>query len=323
MKAAVIAGTTVEIKDVPTPKCGPAQVLTRVAASALNRADLVMLSGRMHGSQGGAGTILGLEWSGEVVEVGAEVKGLKPGDRVMCSGGSGHAEYALSDWGRTSKIPANNMSFEQAATLPVAIYTMHDAVVTNGRLQAGERVLIQGASSGVGLMALQIAKLKGASLVIGTSTNAERRGRLGEFGADLAVDPKDPAWADQVLAATDGKGVDLIVDQVSGGVANDNMKAAAIKGRIVNVGRLGGFKGEFDFDLHALKRIDYIGVTFRTRSLDEVREIGRRVQADIWGDVESGKLKLPIDNVFAAAETARAYERMRRNEHFGKIVVRW
>ncbi len=101
-----------------------------------------------------------------------------------------------------------------------------------------------------------------------------------------------------MLAATGGKGVDLIVDQVSASVANGNMKAAAVLGRIVNVGRLGGFKGEFDFDLHALKRIDYIGVTFRTRSVEEVREINRRMRADLWGDVEGGKLQLPIDRTF-------------------------
>ena len=156
-------------------------------------------------------------------------------------------------------------------------------------------MLIQGASSGVGLMGLQIAKLKGARLVMGTSTNAKRRERLKEFGADLAVDTTQKDWADEVLEATDGKGVDLIVDQVSASVANENLRAAAVLGRIVNVGRLGGFKGEFDFDLHAMKRIDYIGVTFRTRSVEEVREIVRVMRADLWGDVESGKLRLPID----------------------------
>ena len=238
----------------------------RVRAAGLNRADLIMASGRMHGSAGGPGTVLGLEFAGEVEAVGSEVTGVKPGDRVMCSGNGGYAEYAVTDWGRVAPIPANNMSYEQAATLPVALQTMHNAVVTAGRLKAGETVLIQGASSGVGLMGLQIAKLKGARLVIGTSTNAGRRERLKEFGADLAIDTTEPEWSQKVLEATGGKGVDLIVDQVSASVANENMKAAAVLGRIVNVGRLGGFKGEFDFDLHALKRIDYIGVTFRTRS---------------------------------------------------------
>ena len=143
-------------------------------------------------------------------------------------------------------------------------------------MQPGQSVLIQGASSGVGLMAMQIAKLKGAKIVIGSSTDATRRGRLKEFGADLAVDSSDPGWVDQVLDATGGEGVDLIVDQVSGKVASQNLAATRIKGRIVNVGRLGGTHADFNFDLHAARRINYIGVTFRTRSIEEIRDDLRR-----------------------------------------------
>ncbi len=321
MKAAVIGASGVEIRDVPQPKPGPEQVLIRVRAAGLNRADLIMASGRMHGNAGGAGAILGLECSGEVVEVGAKVTGVKAGDRVLASAPATYAEYALADMGRVHKIPANNMSYAQAATLPVALQTMHNAVVTAGRMTAGEAVMIQGASSGVGLMAMQIAKAMGARLVIGSSTNAERRAKLKDFGADLAVDSKDPAWPDQVLAATDGKGVDLIVDQISGYVANGNLKAAKILGRIVNVGRLGGFSGEFDFDTHALRRIDYIGVTFRTRSVEEVREINRVMRADLWPHVESGKLALPIDRTFPLDQAAEALAHMKANAHLGKIVL--
>jgi NADPH2:quinone reductase len=321
VKAAILTGAGLEIRDVPRPEPKPNEVLVRVRASGLNRADLLMAAGRPHGNAGGAGAIAGLEWAGEVAAVGLEVRGVKPGDRVMCSGNGGYAEYAVTDAGRVSPIPANNMSYKQAATLPVALQTMHDAVVTNGRLAEGETVLIQGASSGVGLMALQIAKLKGARLVIGSSTNAERRARLAEYGADLAIDSRDPNWPEQVREATGGAGVDLIVDQISGGVMNQNMQAAAIQGRIVNVGRLGGFSGEFDFDLHALKRLAYIGVTFRTRSAEEVREIVRRMRADLWPAVEAGALRLPIDRVFPLEEAAAAQAHMRANAHFGKIVL--
>ena len=321
MKAAVIGNNGVEVRDVPQPKPGPTQVLVRVKAAGLNRADLIMASGRMHGPTGGAGTVLGLECAGDVVSVGTDVQGIKAGDRVLCSGGGCYAEYAVVDYGRVHKIPANNMTYPQAATLPVALQTMHNAVVTAGRLKAGEAVLIQGASSGVGLMALQIAKYKGAKLVIGSSTNAERRSKLKDFGADLAIDSKDPTWPDQVLAATGGKGVDLIVDQISGYVANQNLKATAILGRIVNVGRLGGFHGDFDFDLHAARRIDYIGVTFRTRSVDEVREINRLMRADIWPAVEAGKIALPIDRTFPLDQAAAALAHMKANAHLGKIVL--
>lgn len=321
MQAAVLTPDGVEVQDVPKPDPSSSQVLVRVRAAGLNRADLIMASGRMHGSAGGPGTVLGLEFAGEVAAVGKDVEGIKPGDRVMCSGSGAWAEYSLADWGRVAKIPANNMSYEQAATLPIALQTMHNAVVTAGRLKGGETVLIQGASSGVGLMGLQIAKLQGARLVMGTSSNAKRRERLRDFGADLAIDTTEATWADAVLQATDGKGVDLIVDQVSGGVANENLRAAAVLGRIVNVGRLGGFKGEFDFDLHAMKRIDYIGVTFRTRSVAEVREINRAMRADLWDAVVSGKLSLPIDRTFPVGQVAAALAHMRANAHFGKIVL--
>ncbi len=321
MKAAVLGENGIEIREVARPVPGPAQVLVKVRAAGLNRADLIMASGARHGNAGGPGSVLGLEFAGEVEAVGSEVTSVRPGQRVMCSGNGGYAEYAVADWGRVSPIPANNMGYEVAATLPVALQTMHDAVVSNGRLKAGEAVLIQGASSGVGLMGLQIAKLKGARLVIGTSTNAARRARLKEFGADLAVDTTEANWSTRVLEVTDGAGVDLIVDQVSASVANENLKATAIRGRIVNVGRLGGFKGEFDFDLHALRRIDYIGVTFRTRTLEEVREIVQRMRADLWGDVEAGRLRLPIDRTFSLDQAAAALAHMRANAHFGKIVL--
>jgi NADPH2:quinone reductase len=156
---------------------------------------------------------------------------------------------------------------------------------------------------------------------MGTSTNAERRARLTEFGCDLALDSTDPKWPDAVKQATGQKGVDLIVDQISASVANQNLAAAAILGRIVNVGRLGGMKGEFDFDLHALKRIDYIGVTFRTRTLDEVRAINRAMRADLWDAFEAGKLTLPIDKTFRLDQVADALAMMRANRHFGKIVL--
>ncbi|HYF06977.1 MAG TPA: zinc-binding dehydrogenase [Acetobacteraceae bacterium] len=321
MKAAVVTETGVRVMDVPVPKPGPDEVLVRVRAAGMNRADLGVAAGKAHGAMGGAGTIIGLEFAGEVVEFGEAVHGLKVGDRIMASGSGGYAEYAVAHRGRIVPIPDVNMGWEEAATLPVALQTMHDAVVTNGRLQPGEAVMIQGASSGVGLMGLQIAKMKGARLVIGTSTNPARRARLPEFGADLALDTSAPDWPEQVLKATDGQGVELIVDQVSASVANGNMKAAAVLGRIVNVGRLGGTRGEFNFDLHALKRISYIGVTFRTRTPEEVAEIVARARADLGEAVASRKLRLPLDRSFALDEAVEALAYMEANRHFGKIVL--
>jgi NADPH2:quinone reductase len=321
MRAAVLGDKGVEIRDLPKPAPKPNEVLIRVRASSLNRADLLVALGHQHGSVGGVGARLGLECAGEVEAVGSEVEGVKPGDRIMASAPGGFAEYVVTDAGRVHRIPGNNMGYEQAACFPVALQTMHNAVVTAGRLKRGETMLMQGASAGVGLMGMQIGKLMGASLVIGTSTNADRRARLHEFGCDLALDSADPSWPDQVKNATGGKGVDLIVDLVSAPVANQNLEAASILGRIVNVGRLGGMKGEFDFDKHALKRIDYIGVTFRTRSAEEVREINRRMRADLWPAIEAGKLSLPIHKTYKLVDIGEALALMRANRHFGKVVI--
>jgi NADPH2:quinone reductase len=320
MKAGVATEHGLALRDIPEPRPKPNEVLVKVRAAALNRADLTTARGLPHGSHGGVGAAVGLEWAGEVAAVGAEVTGHSPGDRVMCSGTGGYAEYAVTDWGRVNSMP-EGLSFEQATTLPVALITMHNALVTAGRLHAPDSVLIQGASSGVGLMGLQIAKLRGAGLVIGSSTDAARRGRLKEFGADLVIDTREPAWPEQVLEATGGKGVNVVVDMLSGPVVAQTMKATALLGRIVNVGRLAGTRAEFDFDLHALRRIDYIGVTFRTRTLDEVREISRRMRDDLWDAVTAGKLALPIDRRFTLDQAVEAQAHMRANQHFGKIVL--
>ena len=215
MKAAVVGENGVEIRDVAKPVPKPHEILIKIRAASLNRADLAVASGHRHGTVGGTGTIVGLECAGEVEAVGGDVKDFRPGDRVMSSAAGGFAEYAVTDAGRAHKIPANNMTYEQAACMPVAMQTMHNALVGAGRLKKGESVLIQGASSGVGLLGMQIAKHMGASIVMGTSTNDGRRARLKEFGCDLALDTRDPKWPDKVKEATGGKGVDLIVDQVS------------------------------------------------------------------------------------------------------------
>ncbi len=308
--------------EVETPHPKPTEILVKVRASSLNRADLGIIAGGTHGNFGGHGSPLGLEWSGEVVEVGAAVPAsIRVGDRMMCSGIGGFAEYAVADWRRCLPFPSEAVSYEHGACLPIALRTAHDAIATQGRLQRGQTILIQGASSAVGLACLQIARLMGAGLVIGTSTNAERRGRLGAFGAGLALDTRSPSWAAQVLEHTNNRGVDVLVDMLAGPLVNDNMRSVALGGRMVNVGRMAGEAGTFDFNLHAARRIDYIGVTFRTRTLDEIAAIGDRVRADLWPALASGELALPIDIRLPLDEVAQACELMRTNAHFGKIVL--
>jgi len=321
MKAAVLGEKGVEVRDVPRPTPKPNEVLIKVRASSLNRADTIVAAGIQHGPVGGVGARLGLECSGEVEAVGSEVTGFKAGDRVMGSAPGGFAEYTVTDAGRLHRIPGNNMTYAQAACFPIALQTMHNAVVTAGRLKRGETLLIQGASSGVGLMGMQIGKLMGASIVLGTSTNAHRRAQLKDYGCDVPIDTSKPDWPEDVKKATGGNGVNLIVDMVSAPVANGNLAACALLGRIVNVGRLGGTKGEFNYDLHALRRIDYIGVTFRTRTSEEVRDIVKAMRADLWPAVESGKLSLPIYKTFKLDHIVEALGVMTANQHFGKIVI--
>jgi len=179
VKAAVVGDRGVAVRDVPRPAPAPNEVLIRVHASSLNRADLIVASGQPHGKLFGTASRLGLECAGEVEAVGSEVADLKAGDRVMASAQGGFAEYAVTDWGRVHRIPANNMTYQQATCFPVALQTMHNAVVTAGRFKPGETLLVQGASSSVGLMGMQIGKLIGASLVIGISTNASWTSGIG------------------------------------------------------------------------------------------------------------------------------------------------
>lgn len=314
MKAGVASPEGVVVQDVPAPKPGPADILVKVKAISLNRADLAGAR-----ADAGAGKPIGSELAGEIIEIGRDVKEFKIGDRVACHAPGSHAEIAVSDYGRALRIP-DGMEFEQAATLPVGLNTLHNALRV-GRLAAGENVLVQGASSGVGIIGLQMAKLMGAKFVVGTSTNDERRARLGEYGADLAVSTKDRDWPEQVLKATGGEGIHLTIDMLSGPTVNETMRCTKILGRIVNVGRLAGMKAEFDFDAHARLRIEYTGVTFRTRSIEEIRDILVRMRDDLAPHIEAGRIRVPIDSRYSLADARAAHEHMRANRHFGKILL--
>lgn len=318
MKAGVASPNGVVVQDVPEPKPGPRDLLVKVKAIALNRADLG--GARAAAGSAAAGRPIGSEFAGEVAAVGGEVKDFRVGDRVMCHAPGSHAEFALCDHRRAMAIP-DGMTFEQASTLPVGLNTLHNALVTAGRLTAGDYVLVQGASSGVGIIGLQMAKLLGAKFVVGTSTSDTRRARLKEFGADLALSTADADWPEQLLKATDGRGLDLTVDMLSGPTVNQTMRCTAVKGRIVNIGRLAGMKAEFDFDAHARLRIDYIGVTFRTRGIDEIHDVLVRMRDDLWEHVKAGRIRVPIDETFALAQAPEGHERMRANKHFGKILL--
>lgn len=325
MQAAVVVqeenGKRIEVREVPRPRPGAGEVVVRVRAAGANRADLAMNVG--HFKQAGAALavpVAGLEFAGEVAELGSGVSGVQVGDRVMAMGQGAFAEYARIDHRLLIAMPAG-FSWEEAASAPVAFMTMHDAVVTNGRLHRGESVLVQGVTSGVGIAAFQIAKAKGAALVIGTSTSDAKLATLRSWGLDVGVNSRADDVVRRVTEATAGKGADLVIDMIGGPVINQNMQAAAVKGRIVDVGRMGGLKGEIDLDLHSLKRISFVGVTFRTRSVEEIQTLIRLMVDDIWPDVVAGRVKVPIDRSFPLERAADAYAHMRANVHLGKIVL--
>lgn len=304
-------------KDIARPTPGAGQILVRVAAAGLNRADL--------GSQRikeGPVLVVGQEWAGEVTEVGAGVTNLKKGDHVMCFGrNGGYAEYAVTEAGWAWAYNPKEIKVEQAAALPLTLLTAHDALTTRGQLQKGQNVLVQGASSAVGIVTLQVARFKGAATIVGTSRDASKYDRLKELGATLMVNSSTPTWVDEVMKATDGKGCNVTVDMVSGKTVNDIMKVTAILGRIVNVGRLGGGTADFDFNQHAARRINYIGVTFRSRSTQEIADLTSKMVADIMPAVRDGRISQPIDRTFKLEDAAQALSIMDKNGQFGKIVL--
>ena len=304
------------------PQAGPGQVLVKVRAAALNRADLAMLTGGAHGFAGGLGVPLGLEWAGDVVALGEGVEHLKLGQRVMGAGPGAFTEHVVANARWVYPVP-DNLPIEHAAALPVSLQTMHDAIASHGMLAPGQTVLIQGASSAMGLMGLQIARLLGAGKVIGTSTSVTRRERLFGLGADEVVDTKAEDWVKQVLRATRMKGVDLSVDLLAGPLVNGTLQATKVGGRMVNVGRMAGERTDFDLDQHSMRRITYVGVTFRTRTPVEIGDVIARASRDLLPALAEGRLRMPVDRVYRFDQVTEAFERLAANQHFGKIVLTW
>jgi len=317
MRAGIATASGIALHEMPRPTPGDDQILVKVQAAGINRADLSSSK-----TQPGAPlTVVGREWAGEVVEVGKNVTTIRVGQMVACAGFGGYAEYAVTDAGLALPFNPKDISVQKAAVMPLVLMTTHDAMITHGQLKPGQSVLVNGASSAVGILALQIARLKGATVIAGTSRNPSHRARLAEFGATVALDSTKPDWADQLLQATNSQGVDLCVDMVAGPTVNGIMKSTKILGRIVNIGRLGGNHGEMDFDLHALRRLTYVGVTFRTRNMNEQRVIAANVRDELWADTVAGRLALPIDEAFALKDVAAAHAKMNANAMFGKLVL--
>jgi NADPH:quinone reductase len=322
MRAAVLgADGSVTLQDVEPPVPAADQLLVRVRAAGLNRADLAARAPAADSAM--ALAIAGLELAGEVEALGAQVSRWLPGDRVM-GRGAGFAELAVLNDVDAMPVPVE-LSWEEAGATPVTLLTAHDALVTNGRLRPGELVVVNAGSSGVGICAARMAGLLGAGAVVSATTTASKaaaiRRSVGPLPCPHVV--TDVAGEEFVAAvralSDDGRGAHLIIDSVGASVLTENMAAARVTGRIVQVGRLGGRHADIDLDELARKRLTLVGVTFRTRSRDEGAEVVRRCLEDIGDQLTSYRPR--IDRTFPLAQILDARAAMKRNEHVGKLVV--
>ncbi len=305
--------------DVPVPRDG--QVLVAVYAAGLNRADLGMLGG--HYRPGGVkleSFTAGLELAGEVAAVGGGVTNVAVGDRVMATTIGAFAAFALADARQVLRVP-DSVSFADAAALPVALTTEHDALVTQGGFVADHRVLITGASSGVGMIGIQMARALGASQVIATTTSASKRDALVAVGADVVIDTSQDPLAETVREATDGAGIDVTLDHVGGDLVADLIAATRPLGTIINIGRLGGSTATIDLDRLAFGRVRLVGTTFSIRTADERAAVAEALVPDVLPAVANGGIRPIVDEVISFDEATRAADRMRSNTAVGKLVL--
>lgn len=303
--------------DAPDPQPGEGELLVRVHATALNRADLLQRQGQ-YPPPPGASPILGLELAGEVVQGAGE---WQRGDRVMAvvTGGA-YAELAAVPAGMAIRIP-DNLSYEQAAAIPEAFLTAYLNLFTLGRLQAGETVLIHAGASGVGTAAIQLARAAGARVFVTTGT-PEKLDFCQELGAALAINYKTESFKEAALKETDGRGVDVILDFVGAPYWNDNLSALAIGGRLMLIGSMGGMKGDLSLGAIMPKSLTISGTTLRRTPLDKKIALTQAFAEFALPRFASGELRPIIDTVYPLQEAATAHQRMHDNVNIGKIVLR-
>jgi len=305
------------VQDVPVPNPGPNDVLVRVRASGINYGEVTYMREHRTGDPMAAG----VEFAGEVVRVGDQVKGWREGDRVMGHGRACHAQFVVAAPLALMPIP-DGVSWVDAAAFPNVFITAHDALVTNGELKAGESVLINGASGGVGMAAIMIASAMGAKPIMASSRSAEKLERLAAFGVDVGIDSSKESQVEAVMAATDKRGADVIIDFLGGSVLDDHVQSLAVKGRLVNIARLSGQQyGQLDIRQLWMNRLKVIGVTFRTRTEQERVECIQACARDLLPFFREGKLRLPIDSTFKMDDIADAYAYITKSQHMGKIVL--
>ncbi len=306
-------GTT-EVRDP-----GPGEVRVEVAAAGLNRADTLQRRGFYPAPKGFPDDIPGLELAGTVESIGEGVSGFAVGDPVMAIiGGGGMATHAVVHSRELLPVPSG-LSLEEAAAIPEVFLTAFDALFAQGDLRMGETVVLHAVASGVGTAALQLAANVGAR-VVGTSRSAAKLERCRGLGLVHAVDTSDGAFADAVQQLG---GADLVIDTIGAKYLTENLKALALRGRVVVLGLMGGVKGEMPLGLLLGKRARITGSTLRARPLEEKATLAQRFIREALPHFADGRLKPVIDEVLPMSEVGEAHARMERNETFGKLVLSW
>lgn len=308
-----------EVADPPKPV--DTQVLVHVKAAGLNRADLLQRRGLYPPPAGYSPNIPGLEFAGEIADIGINVKDRSIGDRVFgITAGDAQAEFLLTDESVLANIP-DNLRYAEAAAIPEAFITAHDAIITQSGLRSGETLLIHAVGSGVGLAALQIGKAIGA-VVFGTSRTSVKLEQCKLFGLDEAIlTGGEINFAEIVMEKTGGKGIDVILDLVGASYFQDNLSSLALKGRLMLVGMTGGTTTDFNLGPVLYKRLALKGTVLRARPVSEKAEATRAFSADILPLLESGKVKPNVDKVFPVMEVKAAHEYLESNESFGKVIL--
>ena len=324
MRAIVMAETggpeVLALGEVPRPPIAADEVLIRVAATSVNRADVAQRQGT-YPPPPGESEILGLEAAGLVAEVGAEVEGWRPGDRVMTLvGGGGYAEYVKAPASTLLAVP-ERFDLVTAAALPEVFITAYLNIFREATLRQGETLLVHGGASGVGTAAIQLAKHLRDATVLVTVGNEDKAEACRRLGADRAILYKSENFADRVREATSKRGADVILDHIGGGYLADNLRCLATYGRLVIIGLLGGGKAELNVAQLMVKRQRVIGSVLRARPVGEKAEICRAFKAEVMPLLADGRLEPVVHARFPLAEAAEAHRLMGANANTGKLLL--